>query len=142
MNIITEIKNLILGIDPYIPIYVNSWKKANEENLDDSKYPAVLIVRFELGRFSIKQAGIGEQHDIQIYFLAETQNDYDTAENDEIIQLRRDMAKDFLKAYNASSKFEKLTDDVNFFEVYEEKTDANITGVGIELTIKPTNYVC
>lgn len=145
MNIVNEIKSIIksLVVADRSPLdfYYNSWPKANED-FDNAIFPAVELIRVEMGNFNITKSGVGTQHDIIMVFANKTTADFDSEANEKILVPLRTICVKFLNAYNASGKFEQLIGEQPFLEFYEEKFDAMITGIEVHIRCKPTDYDC
>lgn len=146
MNIVTEIKTIVEALIVGSPaqqldFYYNSWPKTNED-FDNAIFPAVALIRVEIGNFTIMKTGIGTQHDIIMLFADTTTADFDSEANEAILIPLRSIAVKFLNAYNKSGKFEQIIGEVPFLEFYEEKFDAMLTGIELHIRCKPTDYDC
>jgi hypothetical protein len=149
MNIVTEIKAIVQAIvvagspTQQLDFFYNSWPKANED-FDNANFPAVELIRVEMGNFTFTKSGIGTQHDIILVFGDKTTANFDSEANEAILVPLRKIAVQFLKAYNDSGKFEffPLPTEIPFLEFYEERFDAFLTGIELHLRCKPTDYDC
>ena len=105
---------------------------ANSQPLKDT--PTINVIQIESGVFSMTPAtgSFKEKYPtVQLQFLKLSSHDYNSVQNDMIIDEMKELAKKFLLRYEASELFEPLK-EVVFNQIYHYLDDDT---AGIEITL-------
>ena len=70
----------------------------------------------------------------QIAFLDKTDFDFDSTENDEVIERMKGIFNEFLREYNKGEYFEPIEGTIPYQVVYDG-LDVNVTGIIVTLTL-------
>jgi len=139
MRVDEKIKQIVESI-PGLSYEFNDWTRANVK-FDYKKFPVCLYVLPASGVLSNKNGNFRDYPNVLIAFLDKADLDFEGEENEPIVERMKTLAKEFVLAVNNSRMFEELPEDINYRTFYDT-TDANLTGVGIEIQLKELVGLC
>lgn len=111
-----------------------NWAQANVE-FSKVKEPTIVYVLPASGDLDISWKEIKDSPETQIAFIDRTQFDFNSTENDEIIERMKHLCYKFIKQLNESGLFEIVEGRVHYRVIYNY-LDENVTGILINLTLK------
>lgn len=111
-----------------------NWAQANVE-FSKVKEPTIVYVLPASGDLDISWKEIKDSPETQIAFIDRTQFDFNSTENDEIIERMKHLCYKFIKELNESGLFEIVEGRVHYRVIYNY-LDENVTGILINLTLK------
>lgn len=128
-----------MGVDVTFK-YANKYEQntdAHHQKLETK--PTVLLVEIESGLFALNtMGGFRERYpQVEVNFLELSEFDYNSLENDAIVDRMKELAKKFLLAYEDSGLFEPLT-EVPFNQVYHQY-DEHLAGVALTINVRELN---
>lgn len=114
-----------------------NWAMLNVE-LDHVEKPTICYILPASGTLTPKRSATlwRDAPQTQIAFLVPTDFDFDGAENDDLIETMKDLAKQFVRALNASGHFEMIDDQELPYRVAYDTLDDNVTGIILDITLK------
>lgn len=127
------IREIVSKMDGVTYIYEN-WQTANVI-LDKIQLPAVVNVLPASGSFTIGNLKMYEGQNNMIAFLDKTELDFDGTENEDVIDKCKERARDFIIRVNRSNFFKPISGKVPYSVIYD-RTDANLTGIMLELELE------
>ena len=125
MTVQEKIKSIASRIEGTAYLFMN-WAQTNVA-LDTIDKPTIVYVLPPSGTLNVKYAS-------QIAFLDKTDFDFDSTENDEVIERMKGLFYTFLREYNKGEYFEPIEGDIPYQVVYD-KLDVNVTGIVVTLTL-------
>lgn len=115
----------------------DSWQNANIK-LDNEPLPAIVNVLPASGTFQVGKQQLKDFPNCIFAFLDKTDFDFDSLENNAIVERCKSIAKEFILRINTSTIFEDIEGEI-FYSVVYDKLDVNVTGIAIELELKEIN---
>lgn len=134
-----KINAVINVMDAGLTYIFDNWATANIR-LDKLPFPAALNVLPISGSFNVSARRLRDFPNCMIAFLDKTEFDFDSKENDQILERCKNYAMQFILTANESGLFEPIEGDVRYSLVYD-KLDVNVTGVVLELQLKEKNGI-
>ena len=120
----------------------DDWSRANlKADSPVIKYPLCVNLLPVSGTFSFKTGIVKDSPNCLFAFLDKTDLDFDSKENNEIVERMKRLALKFIAKLNSSGVFEPIEGDIRYSIVYD-KLDVNLTGVTVEITLKTVRGVC
>lgn len=118
-----------------------NWAQANVE-IRDIKRPVIIYVLPANGSLYPEWHQTTDRPISQIAFLAKTDFDFKTRENDKLMQSMKMLAAQFIQEVNKSGLFDKipLKEEIPYQAVYDH-LDENVTGILITIKLKPLNGI-
>jgi hypothetical protein len=114
----------------------DSWQNANIR-LDEEQFPVIVNVLPASGTLKLGKQQLKDFQNCMIAFLDKTDFDFDSLENNAIVERCKNIAKEFILRVNESDLFEDIEEEI-FYSVIYDKLDANVTGIMIELELRET----
>lgn len=113
-----------------------NWAQANAE-LRDIKRPVIIYVLPAFGSLYPTWNQTTDRPTSMIAFLAKTDFDFKTCENDQLMQAMKVLAAEFIQAVNKSGMFEPIPvkEEIPYQAVYDH-LDENVTGIMITVKLK------
>ena len=132
MTVQVKIKSIASRIEGTAYLFMN-WAQTNVA-LDTIDKPTIVYVLPPSGTLNVKYASVTDSPLTQIAFLDKTDFDFDSTENDEVIERMKGLFYTFLREYNKGEYFEPIEGDIPYQVVYD-KLDVNVTGIVVTLTL-------
>lgn len=113
-----------------------NWAQTNVE-IDKVCGPTVVYILPASGTmtFNLMRRRIYDAPEAQIAVLIPTEFDFESDENDELIEVTKRIAMAFITAINSSGYFEKIDGELQYQVIYDY-LDENVTGVMISPVLK------
>lgn len=120
----------------------DDWSRANlKADKPTILYPLCVNLLPVSGTFSFYSGIVKDSPNCLFAFLDKTDLDFDGKENSEIVERMKNLALKFIAKLNSSGVFEPIEGDIRYSVVYD-KLDVNLTGITIEITLKPLRGIC
>lgn len=132
MKIIDEVKRIVEDVLE-LPFVYASFYDINT-NFDGIEMPAVGFQRLVNGELSNEGGQIKDDVPVLLFFVNLTEANYDSLENQVIIDAQKENAVKFLREVNKSSVI-MLNSAARYDDLYNE-FDVNTTGVGLRINLK------
>lgn len=139
-----KIKDVICGLGNYRIIF--NYASANQQNVNlidqvllDGSF-AIVLLEIEEGQFQINQnrGDFKEAYPaIQMQFMSKSGFDYNSDQNDEVIDRCKELAKYFLLSLDEKAYFAPIT-NTTFRQLYRAYDD-NLSGVELTLNLIENN---
>ena len=131
-----KIREIVLGMGEDIEYRFHNWVQLNEE-MDRIMKPTIVYVLPPSGDFYIDglRQEIRDFPEAQIGFLCSTEFDFDSDENDAIIEQMKRLCFKFIHRLNESGYFVPIEGKLPYQLVYDH-LDENVTGVIITLKLE------
>lgn len=122
-------------------IYCN-WAQANVA-LDKVEVPSVIYVLPPSGKLDFSWNRVKDAPNAQIAFVVPTDFDFDSEENEDLIEHMKRLCIKFILAVNDSGMFEQIEGDVPYRVLYDH-LNQNVTGIVIEPQLKEIDgiWIC
>lgn len=127
------VDSLIAGGTEIKYLFAN-WAQTNVE-FSKVKEPTIVYVLPASGDLDISWREIKDSPETQIAFIDRTKFDFNSTENDEIIERMKRLCYRFIKQLNESGLFELVEGKIHYRVIYNY-LDENVTGVVINITLK------
>lgn len=134
MTIQDKVKAIAERVEGVDYLFEN-WAKANIE-LDDIERPTIVYILPASGTMSVRYNAVTDAPMAQIAVLSPTELDFDSAENDDIIEMCKDIFVSFLRELNKGEYFEPIEGGDIPYQVVYDKLDVNTTGIIVTLALK------
>lgn len=108
-----------------------NWAQANvalDTILSDIKQPTIIYVLPPAGKLHTAWNQVKDKPEAQIGFMCSTDFDFDTVENDNIIEAMKRLCARFLKELNKGKYFEPIEGEIRYQVLYDH-LDQNVTGI-------------
>lgn len=106
-----------------------NWAQANVE-LDKIVRPTIIYVLPPSGDFDINWQRVKDYPEAQIAFVCSTEFDFESDENDALVEQMKRLAIRFIQALNNSGYFETIEGKLHYQVLYDH-LDENVTGIVI-----------
>ena len=128
-----KIKSIVEQMEGVTYIF-DDWATANHR-VNRLPLPAVVNVLPASGVFHLGNTQLKDYPNCMLVFIDKAELDKDGAENDQVVECCKDMAREFLLLLNQSRLFAPVSGDVPYSVIYD-KLDVNVTGIIIELRLE------
>ncbi len=118
----------------------HNWTRVNID-IDFKKLPAIVYSLPASGTLDIDKGFIKDYPNAMLSFIDNTDFDFESQENDCIIENMKFLAMRFFKALNDSNMFEPVGGELRYRVLYD-KLDANVTGISFEITLRERVGIC
>lgn len=119
-----------------------NWAQLNERVDDVVSKPTICYILPASGTLHASHSASlwKDSPTTQIAFLTPTDFDFDGAENDDKVEVMKELAKQFIRALNESGYFEMIDGEDVPYQIPYDTTDDNLTGVIITITLQELEY--
>lgn len=129
-----KINKVIQVMDSGLTYIFDNWATANIR-IDKLPLPAVINVLPVSGSFNVTARKMKDYPNCMLAFIDKTDLDFDSAENDVVLERCKNLAMEFILTANESELFDPIEGDVPYSVIYD-KLDVNVTGIVIEIQLK------
>lgn len=138
MTVKQKVKSIVDQMQGISYVFGN-WTIANVmlEKISDAELPVFVNLLPVSGSFSLGKTQLKDYPNCMFSFLDKTDFDFDSSENDAIIERCKNYAKEFILRLNESGLFEQIDENIPYQVLYDH-LDINMTGVSIEVQLKET----
>lgn len=133
-----KVREVVNGI-PDVHYLFNNWAQANV-SMDRIEGPTIIYVLPPSGELEFKWSQVKDIPSVQIAFVAPTDFDFGSEENDNIIEQMRRLCIKFVLAINESELFAKIEGRLEYRVLYDY-FDQNVTGIVITPPLVEENGV-
>lgn len=134
MTIQEKIKTLAERIEGADYLFAN-WTQSNVD-FDNITQPTIIYVLPASGSMAVKYNAVNDTPTAQIAVLSPTELDFDSAENDDVVEVCKGIFLSLLKEINKGEYFEPVESATLPYQVVYDKLDVNTTGIIVTLSLK------
>ena len=128
-----KVRAIVAGMGEDVNYVFYNWAQANvalDDILSDIKQPTIIYILPPAGKLVAAWNEVKDKPEAQIGFLCSTEFDFDTVENDNIIEAMKRLCARFIKHLNESKYFEQIEGEIRYQVLYDH-LDQNVTGIVI-----------
>lgn len=125
-----KVRMVVESMEADVDYMFCNWAQANVE-LDQIHKPTVIYVLPPAGDFDFSWREVKDYPDAQIAFVCSTEFDFESEQNDALVERMKRLAVQFVNALNESGIFTRIEGKLHY-EVLYDHLDENVTGVVIE----------
>ena len=129
-----KVKAIVERLGPDVAYLFCNWAQANVEIGKIAK-PTIIYVLPPSGDFYVSWQEIKDYPEAQIAFVCTTEFDFESDENDVLVEQMKRLCYRFIKALNESGYFETIEGKLPYQVLYDH-LDENVTGVVITPTLE------
>lgn len=126
-----KVRAIVASMNENVKYVFYNWAQANvalDTILDTITQPTIIYVLPPSGKLDVVWNEVRDKPEAQIGFLCSTEFDFDTVENDNIIEAMKRLCARFLKELNKGKYFEPIEGEVRYKVLYDH-LDQNVTGI-------------
>lgn len=136
-----KIKEVVSEIDGLSYMF-NDWSRANVDlDLNTAKFPVCVNVLPVSGQLKWKNNNFRDNPNCLIAFLDLTEFDFESKENENIVDRMKVYAMKFIFTVNESDLFEPIPESIPYSVVYDF-LDQNLTGIILSIQLKELKGYC
>lgn len=129
-----KIRNIVKAMQCGANYMFKNWAQANVE-LDRVTGPTIIYVLPPAGNLDFHYMQVKDSPEVQIAFVSPIEMDFDSTDNEDVIEQMKRLCIKFIKAVNDSGLFEYIDGKLEYKVLYD-RLDDNVTGIVIEPPLK------